>query len=56
MALNQRLINEVAVGVILVQGSTSDLQMTNVDLLNMCTEVQEGLALLATLEPQARVS
>ncbi|MBL8398255.1 MAG: hypothetical protein JNL84_08955 [Candidatus Accumulibacter sp.] len=56
MALNQRLINEVAVGVVLVQGPTSDLQMTNAELLNMCAEVLEGLEWLATLEPQARVS
>ncbi|WP_300454447.1 hemopexin repeat-containing protein [Accumulibacter sp.] len=56
MALNQRLINEVAVGVVLVQGPTSDLQMTNAERLKMCAEVEEGLAWLATLEPQAKVS
>lgn len=54
--LNQRLINEVAVGVVFVQGPTSDLQMTSTERVAISAEVQEGLNWMATLEPDAKVS
>lgn len=56
MTLNQRLINEVAVGVIYVQGPTSDLQMSASERLNIAAEIQDGLAWMATLEPNAKIS
>jgi len=56
MALNQRLINEVAVGVVFVQGPTSDLQMSSDERIKATADVQEGLAWMATLEPDAKIS
>lgn len=53
---NQRLINEVAVGVIYVQGPTPDLQMSAAERIQAAAEVQTGLNWMATLEPDAKVS
>jgi hypothetical protein len=52
--LNQRLINEVAVGVVFVQGPTSDLQMTSTERVAISAEVQEGLNWMATLDRMRR--
>lgn len=54
--LNQRLINEVAVGVIYVQGPTTDLQMSASERVQVTAEIQTGLNWMATLEPDAKVS
>jgi hypothetical protein len=56
MPLNQRLINEVAVGVVFAQGPTPDLQMTSAERIQALADVEEGLAWMATLEPDAKVS
>jgi hypothetical protein len=56
MVLNQRLINEVAVGVIYVQGSTTDLQMSALERIRIAAEIQAGLNWMATLEPDAKIS
>ena len=56
MTLNQRLINEVAVGIIYVQGPTADLQMSSSERVQIGAEIQAGLAWMATLEPDAKVS
>jgi len=54
--LNKRFINEVAVGIIYVQGPTADLQMSAAERTQIGAEIQEGLNWLATLEPDAKVS
>ncbi|MBI3940203.1 MAG: hypothetical protein HY315_05165, partial [Acidobacteria bacterium] len=56
MTLNQRLINEVAVGVVYVQGPTPELQMTAAERIKATADIQEGLTWMATLEPAAKVS
>lgn len=56
MTLNQRLINEVAVGVVFVQGPTPELQMSSSERTKAAADVQEGLTWMATLEPAAKVS
>ncbi len=56
MSLNQRLINEVAVGVVYVQGPTADLQMSAAERVQIGAEIQTGLAWLAAQEPDAKVS
>ena len=56
MTLNQRFINEVAVGIVFVQGPTSDLQMSASERTQIGAEIQEGLSWLTTLEPEAKVS
>ncbi len=53
---NQRLINEVAVGIVYVQGPTSETSMTIGDLVDAHAEIQDGLSMLAGLEPDARMS
>lgn len=54
--LNQRLINEVAVGIVYVQGPTADLQMSSTERVQIGAEIQTGLAWLAAQEPDAKVS
>lgn len=56
MVLNQRLINEVAVGIVFVQGPTSDLQISAAERTQTVADVQEGLTWMTTLEPAAKVS
>src|SRR5215213_5357685 len=56
MVLNQRFINEVAVGIIYVQGSTADLQMSSTERTQIAAEIQTGLTWMATLEPDAKIS
>ncbi|MGH1540551.1 MAG: hemopexin repeat-containing protein [Arenicella sp.] len=56
MALNQRFINEVAVGIVFVQGPTPDLQMNALERLKAAADIQEGLSWMATLNPAAKVS
>lgn len=53
---NERLINQIAVGVVFVQGPGDDLTMDNTALLTAAAEVQEGMNTLAGLEPDALVS
>jgi len=56
MILNQRLINEVAVGIVYVQGPTPDLQMSVFERIKAAADIQEALTWMATLEPSAKVS
>ncbi len=55
-AINQRLINDVAVGVVFVQGQEPELQMTNAEILSAAAEIQDGLSMLSGLEPEACIS
>jgi hypothetical protein len=54
--VNQRLINEVAVGIVVVQGPTPDLRMELSEVIQAAAEVAEGHNLLASFEPAAKVS
>jgi predicted P-loop ATPase/GTPase len=54
--LNLRLINEVAVSVVYVQGPTTDLQMSATERVQIGAEIQTGLNWLAAQEPDAKVS
>ena len=50
------LIGSVAVGVIMVEGPTADLQFSDDERTKVVAEVQEGLTWLGTREPKAGVS
>ncbi len=50
------LIGGVAVGLILVEGPTADLQFTDAERTKVVAEVQEGLTWLGGREPKAGVS
>ena len=50
------LIGSVAVGVIIVEGPTADLQFTEVERTKVVAEVQEGLTWLGSREPKAGVT
>jgi hypothetical protein len=50
------LIGNVAVGVILVEGPTADLQFSDAERTKVVAEVQEGLTWLGAREPKAGVS
>lgn len=52
---SERLINTVAVGVVLVDGS-GPTHFSLQERLNVAAEVQEGLEMLSGLEPDARVT
>ncbi|MGH3902655.1 MAG: hemopexin repeat-containing protein [Pseudonocardiaceae bacterium] len=52
---NVRLINEIAVGLVIVDGP-GELAMSNSELLDAAAQVQEGLETLAGIEPEAKVS
>jgi hypothetical protein len=54
--MNERLINEVAYGVVFVQGPGEDLSMTGSEILEAAAEVLDGQALLQSLEPDAQIS
>lgn len=56
MVLNQRLINEVAVGIVYVNGPTDDLKMSAAERIAITAEIQEGLNWMATLEPLAKIA
>jgi hypothetical protein len=56
MALNERLINKVAVGVVFVNGPTPDLVMSLADKVNALTDIENGLTWLGTAEPAAKVT
>ncbi|WP_151523568.1 hemopexin repeat-containing protein [Serinicoccus kebangsaanensis] len=55
MTRNQRLINEVSVGLVIVDGP-GELQIPTAELLSIAGQVQSGLEDLAGIEPQAKVS
>lgn len=50
------LIGSVALGLIIVDGPTPDLQFTDAERTKVVAEVQEGLTWLSTREPKAGVS
>ena len=50
------LIGSVALGIILVEGPTTDLQFSEEERVKVQAEVQEGLTWLGTQEPKAGVS
>lgn len=50
------LIGSVAVGLVIVEGPTPDLQFSQEDRTKFVAEVQEGLTWLARQEPRANVS
>lgn len=50
------LIGSVAVGLVIVEGPTPDLQFSQADRTKVVAEVQEGLTWLAQQEPRANVS
>jgi hypothetical protein len=50
------LIGSVAVGIIIVEGPTADLQFSDEERTKVVAEVQEGLTWLGTREPKAGVS
>jgi hypothetical protein len=50
------LIGAVAVGLVLVEGPTADLQFTDAERTKVVAEVQEGLTWLGSREPKAGVS
>ena len=52
---NERLINEVAVGIVLVDG-TGEFALSDEEETNIVAEVQEGLSWLASQEPDAKAS
>jgi len=52
---NERLINDVAVGIVLV-GGTGDFALSADEETNIVAEVQEGLSWLAGNEPNAKVT
>jgi hypothetical protein len=52
---NERLINDVAVGIVLVDG-TGDFALSADEETNIVAEVQEGLSWLAGYEPNAKVT
>ena len=54
--MNERFINEVAFGVVFVQGPGEDLTMTDAELIEAAAEVVDGQALLQSLEPDAKIS
>jgi hypothetical protein len=54
--MNERMINEVAVGIVFVQGPTEELRMNLFEIFEAAAEVQNGLALLADLEPNAQLT
>lgn len=53
--LSAFLIGSVAVGLVLVEGPTEDLQFTHAERVKVVAEVQEGLGWLAQQEPRAQV-
>ncbi|MBL4671558.1 MAG: hypothetical protein JKX81_04805 [Arenicella sp.] len=56
MVINQRLINEVSVGIVFVQGPNTELQMTAGERIAIAAQVQSGLSWMATLNSDAKVS
>ena len=54
--LSAFLIGSVAVGLILVEGPTPDLQFSESEITKVVAEVQEGLTWLAQQEPRANVT
>jgi hypothetical protein len=50
------LIGSVAVGLVIVEGPTADLQFSDVERTKVVAEVQEGLTWLGSREPKAGVS
>lgn len=54
--LSPYLIGSVAVGLVLVDGPTTDLQFSEAERTKVVAEVQEGLGWLAAQEPRASVS
>jgi hypothetical protein len=54
--LSPYLIGSVAVGLIIVDGPTPDLQFSDAEKTKVVAEVQEGLGWLAQQEPRASVS
>ena len=55
MPTNERLINDVAVGIVLVDG-TGDFELSADEETNIVAEVQEGLSWLGNNEPDAKVT
>ncbi len=51
-----RLMGKVAVGVIIVQGPSADLQFTEAERTKIVAEVQNGLTWLGSMEPSRGVS
>lgn len=54
--MSQFLIGSVAVGLVIVEGPTPDLQFSQEERTKVVAEVQEGLTWLAQQEPRANVS
>jgi hypothetical protein len=54
--VNERLINEVALGVVFVQGPGEYLTITADERLDVAADIQEGCSLLTGLEPDAEIS
>jgi hypothetical protein len=50
------LIGSVAVGIVIVEGSTPELQFSDAERVKVAAEVQEGLTWLANQEPRASVT
>ena len=50
------LVGSVAVGVVIVEGSTDDLKFSSAERIKVVAEVQNGLSWLATLDVRANVS
>ena len=54
--MSQFLIGSVAVGLVIVEGPTPNLQFTQAERTKVVAEVQEGLTWLAQQEPRANVT
>ena len=54
--MNERLINEVALGVVFVHGPGEYLAITADERLDVAADIQEGCSLLTSLEPDAEIS
>jgi hypothetical protein len=54
--LSQRLMGSVAVGLVIVEGPTSDLQFTNAQRAKIVAETQNGLSWLGSQNPAAPVA
>lgn len=53
---NERMINSIAVGVVLVDGVDTAYKMSDAEQVDVVAEVQEGLGWLGSQEPAAKVT
>lgn len=53
---NERMINSIAVGIVLVDGVNAAYKMSDAEQVDVVAEVQEGLGWLGSQEPKAKVT